>query len=86
MLASTAFTFKGYGRIDPVWMRECLQLFRERQINIRKLVLLKNGDPACFSMMEIQFVPSGQDAEAFLARLEECLRCQPWQHRSLGPL
>jgi hypothetical protein len=64
MANSVTYILKGYGRIDSGWVKDCFGLFREQDVNIRKLLLLKNGHPDCFSMLEVHFVlpesiPSG---------------------------
>lgn len=88
MSGGTAYILKGYGSIDPQWMRECFHLFRENAVNIRKLVLLKNGHPDRFFQLEIQFVPPAdatQTAE-FIQALTARLSTQQWQEQTLAPL
>ena len=86
MADSAVYLLKGYGRIAPDWMRDCFRLFKERQVNIRKLVLMQNGDPTCFSMLEIQFVLMPEEHTAFLAGLEDRLSEQAWVEKTLLPV
>lgn len=79
--ADMAYILKGYGDIEPAWLGRCLQLFKEDRINIRKLVLLKDGSPSCFGMMEIHFMLA--QPEAFLERLEAHLDRQAWRDKTL---
>jgi hypothetical protein len=83
------YILKGYGSIQPDWVQSCLQLFKSEQINLRKVVLLKNGDPRCFSMLELHFLlPQGQplhDAHPFLGQLKTSLSRQPWTQQTLLP-
>ncbi|HEY9687897.1 MAG TPA: hypothetical protein V6C52_13055 [Coleofasciculaceae cyanobacterium] len=86
MTANVNYTLKGYGRIDPAWMRDCFQLFKERRINIRKLLLMQNGDPAYYSMLELQFVlPSEAAQSSFLKTLEERLDSLDLAEKVLAP-
>lgn len=50
------YILQGYGTIQPQWVQSCLHLFKSQQINLRKVILLKNGNPDCFSMLEIHFL------------------------------
>ena len=50
------YILQGYGAIAPQWVQHCLHLFKQEQVNLRKVVLLKNGTPECFSMLEIHFL------------------------------
>lgn len=88
MSGGAAYILKGYGTIDPQWMRECFHLFRESAVNIRKLVLLKNGHPERFSFLEIQFVLPATEAERFffLEALQTRLAAQTWQEKTLTPM
>lgn len=91
MTGGAAYILKGHGSIDPAWVRNCFRLFKERSVNIRKLVLLKNGQPNYFAMLEIQFVLSPDqvekpDSQAFLAELREQIASQSWHEQTLTPL
>jgi hypothetical protein len=87
MTASVNYTLKGTGRIDPAWMRECFRLFKERRINIRKLLLMQNGDPGCFSLLELQFVLTPEAAQsAFLQALKERLDMLALAETVLAPV
>lgn len=78
------YILKGYGHLEPVWVNRFFALFRQRQVNIRKLVLLKNGHPECFSMLEVHFVLSLQgEHSAFMELLSEHLLQQAWDEHSL---
>jgi hypothetical protein len=82
-----AYILKGYGQIDPNWMLRFFSLFKQQQVNIRKLILLKNGHPACFSMLEVHFIPpSGESQVAFLQKLDQHLALQSWQTQSVKPI
>jgi hypothetical protein len=86
MTASVSYTLKGYGRIDPAWMRDCFQLFKERRVNIRKLLLMQDGDPAYYSMLELQFVvPPEAEQSSFLKTLEERLDSLDLAEKALVP-
>ncbi len=50
------YILKGYGAIEPQWVQSCLHLFKLEQVNLRKVILLKNNTPDCFSMLEIHFL------------------------------
>lgn len=78
------YTLKGYGRIEPGWMRECFRLFKTRGVNIRKLVLMKNGQPDCFSMLELQFAVGNSEEAAFLPLLESQLSQLKWISQTLN--
>jgi len=90
------YILKGYGSIQPDWVQDCLRLFKDEQINLRKMVLLKNGDPKCFSMLEIHFLlpqaSTAQDthtgngsAHPFLGQLQTSLNRQTWIQQTLLP-
>jgi hypothetical protein len=82
-----AYILKGYGQIDPDWVLRFFSLFKQQQVNIRKLVLLKNGHPACFSMLEVHFIPPDGESQAiFLQQLERHLALQDWQAHSVTPM
>ncbi len=83
MTSSTVYILKGYGQIDPAWARACVLLFKSHQVNIRKLVLLKNGHPDYFSMLEIQFALATEAQVAFLEHLDDYLQKQSWTEQSL---
>jgi hypothetical protein len=89
--ASVTYVLKGHGAIDPAWMRGCLNLFKERRVNIRRLVvtsdaLLSHDDARCFSMLEIQFaLPAADAPNPFLGLLESTLQQQHWIDRTLNP-
>ncbi len=85
MHGGASYILKGHGQIDPVWVQGCFQLFKERSVNIRKLLLLKNGQPERFAMLEIQFVVSPEDTQ-FLSALQERLATQSWTEQSVLPL
>lgn len=61
-----AYVLKGYGAIDPAWLRDCLRLFKNHQVNIRRLVLMQDALsdclPDCLSMLEIQFALPATEA------------------------
>lgn len=84
MVEPVAYTLKGYGAFDMAWVRDCFRLFRARQVNIRKLLLL-NSDPGC-AMLEIQFTLAPETADGFLEALEACTRNVTWQEKSLAPV
>ena len=95
MSGGTAYIFKGHGSIEPDWVRDCFRLFRDRAVNIRKLVLLRDGQPEHFAMLEIQFVLPASEAEIpesnaktgdFLEVLEARVASQRWNEQSLTPL
>jgi hypothetical protein len=81
------YILKGYGSIQPDWVQDCLRLFKSEQVNLRKVVLLKNGDPRCFSMLELHFLlPQGHplhDAHPFLGQLKTSLTQQSWIQQTL---
>lgn len=88
MTGGAVYILKGQGQIDPLWVRDSLMLFKESAINIRKLILLKNGQPDMFSLLEIQFVlPSGtppnHSADDFMQALRIRLANQSWHLQSL---
>ncbi len=85
MVGPLAYTLKGYGTFDMAWMRDCFRLFKDRQVNIRKLLLLKSGPSQACSMLEIQFTLPPEAADGFLQALEECTRGVAWQEKSLAP-
>lgn len=41
MVGTATYLLKGYGAIAPEWMGDCLCLFRECGVTIRRLVLLQ---------------------------------------------
>lgn len=91
MSGGTAYLLKGHGSIEPDWVRDCFRLFKDRAVNIRKLVLLRNGQPDHFAMLEIQFtLPVDEDQtgapDEFLAILQTRLAAQRWNEQSLTPL
>jgi hypothetical protein len=92
MVNSATYVLKGYGSIDPRWVQNFFNLFKEQEVNIRKLLLTKNGNPVCFSMLEVHFTLSvEQEAQAdlghpFLEKLQNRLAEQHWTKRSLGQL
>jgi hypothetical protein len=51
MATNASYVLKAHGSIDAKWLQDCLALFKERQICIRKLLFLKNGHPEHFSML-----------------------------------
>ncbi|WP_373532844.1 hypothetical protein [Vampirovibrio sp.] len=88
MTGGAAYILKGHGSIHPAWVRDCFCLFRDRAVNIRKLVLLSNGQAACYAMLEIHFVLSPDelakaDPALFLADLQTVMNAQQWQDQSL---
>jgi hypothetical protein len=92
-MANTAtYALKGYGNIDPGWVRECFGLFKAQDVCIRKLLLLKSGnassDTGGFSMLEIHFaLPLADEtleAHPFLAVLNGRLDGQDWTERTLN--
>jgi glycine cleavage system regulatory protein len=85
MVQHITYVLKGYGTIEPGWVQDCFRLFRERSINIRKLLLLKTADPDKYAMLEVQFVVAS-DAGPFLDTLEQCLNKQCWSSKELKPL
>ncbi len=95
-MANTAtYVLKGYGDIDPGWIRECFGLFKVQEVCIRKLLLLKNGNvsskTADFSMLEIHFtLPLSEEAPVephpFLKALNDRLDGQGWTERALTRL
>lgn len=88
MTASGQYVFKGVGQIDADWVGLCLHLFRQKQINIRRLVLLKDlqkpvqaqVNPSCFSCMELQFTLNENQPQAtnFQDELQALLARQDW--------
>jgi hypothetical protein len=84
MPGAQSYVLTGYGSIESAWVREFFNLFKREQVNIRKVVLLKNGDPRLFSMMEIQFVVKPEQ-EAFLGNLNRHLDKLSWQEKTLLP-
>jgi hypothetical protein len=88
MTASTQYVFKGVGQIDADWVGLCLHLFRQKQINIRRLVLLKGlqkqaqpqANSSCFSCMELQFTLPGNQPQTseFQSELKTLLARQHW--------
>lgn len=88
MLSTTAYVLKAQGEFDVAWMRDCFRLFKERQVNIRKFLLLRKGNADAASMLEIQFVLAENNpaSEAFLQALDERTRQVRWQSRQLGPV
>lgn len=88
MSGGAAYILKGYGSIDPQWVRECFHLFKENSVNIRKLVLLKNGQPDRFALLEIQFVLPQEQAQesSFMQALTSRLSTQQWQEQTLTSL
>ncbi len=92
------YILQGYGDIQASWVQHCLQLFKTQQVNLRKVVLLKNGHPDYFSMLEIHFLlplarPSAEETtqpisttpHPFLAQLDNTLAQQPWSQQSVRP-
>jgi hypothetical protein len=85
------YILQGYGAIQPDWVQQCLHLFKRQQINLRKVVLLKNGHPDYFSMVEIHFLlaqadnNTAQPPHPFLAQLEQTLARQSWLEQSVRP-
>jgi hypothetical protein len=78
------YVLTGYGSMESAWVREFFNLFKREQVNIRKVVLLKNGDPKVFAMLEIQFViQPGQDG--FMSNLNRHLDKLSWQEKTLLP-
>jgi hypothetical protein len=88
MMGREVYILKGYGSIDPAWVRDCFCLFRDRAVNIRKLVLLSNGQPERYAMLELHFVLSPDEVAnsqpgLFLAELQATVASQQWQDQSL---
>lgn len=84
MGADGAYIFKGYGQIDSDWVLGFFALFRSQTVNIRKLILLKEAQSVCFSMLEVHFTPPvGDGRKTFLELLDQRLGLQSWQTRSL---
>lgn len=87
MADSVTYILKGHGHIDPLWVKQCFGLFKAQGICIRKLLLMKNGNPACFSMLEIHFVlpesMAGGNAAVFLEILNGQLLQQDWIEQTL---
>ena len=84
------YILKGHGSIDPAWVRDCFCLFRDRAVNIRKLVLLSDGQPERYAMLELHFVLSPDEMAnsqpgLFIADLQATLSRQQWQDQSLLP-
>jgi hypothetical protein len=90
------YILQGHGAIEAHWVQGCLHLFKRHQINLRKVVLLKNGNPDCFSMLEIHFLlpqesetledATGRDnaqTHPFLIQLQDTLAQQVWSDQSL---
>jgi len=86
------YVLQGYGAIEPNWVQFCLHLFKNEQVNLRKVVLLKNQDPLYFSMLEIHFVlPKTQAGKTlnetlnhpFIEQLQSALAQQKWNRHSL---
>jgi hypothetical protein len=93
--SNVQYVFSGAGSIDPFWVRTCLNLFRERQVNIRRLVLLRaipehKSRDAFFSHMELQFSlpvsPAALLSPPFLALLEQQLKRQHWTQQAFQAL
>ena len=92
MAASVQYLLSGVGVIDPLWVRACLNLFREEQVNIRRLVLLQDtpsSSPpdASFSHLELQFTLSASaPLPPFLPLLERHVARQAWTRQKLALL
>jgi hypothetical protein len=87
MVGNATYRLKGYGTIDAAWLRECLALFKQQQVNIRRLVVMQNGQPSCYGMVEIHFVLSHQNLPErvipFLDLLDILLKKQRWREQTL---
>ena len=81
----STYLLKGHGTLEPGWVSTCFALFKERGINIRKLVLVRNAAPQ-LDTLEIQFVLRESDREAFLQSLERQLDSLAWQDKTLSLL
>jgi len=90
------YVFQGYGKIQPKWVRECLQCFREEKVNISRLVLLQATEPASYAIFELHFqLPSGTpnlpsarypkaDPEhTFLLKFKQMIGKQSWDRQAL---
>jgi hypothetical protein len=89
MTGGEAYILKAHGSIDPLWVRNCFSLFRDRAVNIRKLVLLGNGQSERFAMLELHFVLSPNELDnkqpgLFLADLQAILVSQHWYNHTLS--
>lgn len=89
MTEAATYCLKGYGELDPLWVKELLALFKSQSVNIRKLVLLKVDRPDVFAVLEVVFALPGDDspeATHFLSLVEQKLALSSWQTRSLQPV
>ena len=90
------YVLQGYGTIRDEWVRDCLHLFKSQNINLRKVVLMKNGNPDSFSMLEIHFIlpqeaanlttnalEQAKQEQPFLEQLQAALAQQNWVKQSL---
>lgn len=86
MTKASTYCLKGYGELDPLWVKDLLALFRSQSVNIRKLVLLKAERPDVFAVLEVVFALPGEDSAQtaeFLSIVEQQLALSNWQARSL---
>ncbi len=89
MTEAATYCLKGYGELDPLWVKELLALFKSQSVNIRKLVLLKVDRADVFAVLEVVFALPGDDspqAAHFLSAVEQKLALSSWQTRSLQPV
>ncbi len=86
MTKGITYCLKGYGELDPSWIKELLALFRSQSVNIRKLVLVKAEQPDRFALLEVVFALPGDhsgQATHFLTTVEQKLTLPSWQTLSL---
>ena len=92
MATNAAYVLKAHGTIDAEWLQDCLDLFKERNVCIRKLLLLKDCHPDYFSMMELHFnlpqqaVSEVEASHPFLTLLNEQMAQQIEIKQSLSVL
>lgn len=89
MTKATTYCLKGYGELDPLWVKDLLALFKSQAVNIRKLVLLKAERPDMFALLEVVFALPSDDSGLtthFLTTVEQKLTLPSWQTLSLQPV
>ncbi len=71
------------------WLQDCLTLFKQQSVNIRRLVMVRDADAFASIRLEILFnLPEGTHASnaldtAFQLALQQKLAEQRWTHQSL---
>ena len=85
MAQGRVYCLKGYGQIQQNWVCDFFEVFKQHQVNIRKLILLKNEQPPhCFSMLELHFVlPVGETQNPFMELVHQQITLQVWDKHQL---